>query len=150
MTSIYTLFSSLTGLSCIYFLAIQIMPSQPMNVRKRLRQKFFSLCNNTPIHYDADFPPLTTDKIVRTLVRTLSKTKGVIRDYTPLHVPLKSEESNPIQVTDIIAGTINSKIRDFEKPPEPLSHLFFDNRKMTRRARKRGRFAKAYYWVIDE
>lgn len=132
------------------FTGYEKMPSQPREVREGFRQKFFSMCNNTPIHCDADFRPLTPDKIVRLLVGTLSKRDKRIQDYTPLYVTLKSEESSPIQIADIIAGAIGTKIRNNQEPPTPLAHLFFDNRKINRKARKKGKFAKAYYWFIRE
>ena len=128
------------------FTGYEKMPSQPKEVRESFRQKFFSMCDNTPIHCDADFRPLSPDRIVRLLVETLSKKNDRIQNYTPLYVPLKSEESPPIQIADIIAGTIGMKIRNNQKPPTPLSHLLFDNRKINRKARKRGKYAKAYYW----
>ena len=122
-------------------------PSQPKKLRDSYRQKFFSLCNNTPIHCDPDFPfPLTPSKVVRLLVRTLSKEDGRIQQCFPLHAELRSEESFPIQLADIIAGIVGRKVVNDEKPPAPFSHLYFDNRKINRNARKRGKIAKAYYW----
>jgi hypothetical protein len=122
-------------------------PSQPKDVREHFRQEFFLRCNNTPIHCDPDFPlPLSTNKVVRLLVRTLSKKDGRIRECLPLHASLRSEESPPIQVADIIAGAIGTKIMNNEELPNPISHLYFDNRKINRKARRRGKFAKAYYW----
>jgi len=59
---------------------------------------------------------------------------------------LRSEESPPIQVADIIAGVIGMKIMNNEELPKPLSRLYFDNRKINRRTRRKGKFAKAYYW----
>lgn len=132
------------------FSGYEKMPSQTREVREDFRQKFFSACNNTPIHSDADFRPLNPDKIVRALVTTLSKKDGRIQVCTPLHAPLKSHESEPIQIADIFAGVIGMKIRNNQKPPTPLSHLFFDNRKINREARRKGKFAKAYYWFKSE
>jgi len=132
------------------FSGYEKMPFQPRELRESFRRKFFSMCDNTPVHCDADFRPLSSDKIVRLLVRTLSKKDGKIQDCTPLYASLKSEESQPIQIADIIAGAIGMKIRKIEKPPAPLSHLFFDNRKINKKARKKGKFAKAYYWVKIE
>ena len=87
---------------------------------------------------------------MRLLVRTLSKKDGKIQDCTPLYAPLKSEESQPIQIADTIAGVMAMKIRNDEKPPAHMSHLFFDNRKINRKARKKGKFAEAYYWFKNE
>ncbi len=70
------------------------MPSQPKDVRDSLRQKFFLLCNNTPIHCDADFRPLGPDHIVRSTVRTLSKVKGKVQAYNPLHAALSQKNLN--------------------------------------------------------
>lgn len=132
------------------FSGYEKMPSQPKEVRESFRQRFFSMCNNTPIHCDDDFEPLSPSKIVRSLVMTLSKRDGIIRSFTPLHVPLKSEESTPIQVADVIAGAVGMKISENENPPSPLLHLFFDNRKMNKKARDMGKFAKPYYWFRSE
>lgn len=132
------------------FSGYEKMPSQPRELRESLRQRLFSMCNNTPVHCDADFRPLSPDKIVRFLVRTLSKKDGKIQDCTPLYAPLKSEESQPIQIADIIAGVTGMRIRNNEKPPAPLFHLFFDNRKINSKARKKGKFAKAYCWFKSE
>lgn len=132
------------------FSGFETMPTQPKEVREGLRQKFFLLCNDIPIHCDTDFRPLEPDHIVRSVVRTLSRIKGKIQTCDPLHAPLRSQESQPIQITDIVAGVISKKIRDLKKPPELLKHLYFDNRKIPKRARKRGKFAKAYYWLRSE
>ncbi|MFA5365245.1 MAG: hypothetical protein WC325_08710, partial [Candidatus Bathyarchaeia archaeon] len=75
------------------FTGYEHMPDQPLTFRKELRQKFFEKCNNIPIHCDSDFRPLNPDKIVKILVKTLSKTNGEQRKCTPLHVTLNSEES---------------------------------------------------------
>lgn len=108
--------------------------------RNDLRSFFFSLVNNTPIHCDSDFAPLTTDKIVRFLVKSLA---GRAR-FVPLHVGLKSEESHPIQVADIICGALKSldsvngsalNSKGFKQIP------FDDNLKGDRK------FARVYYWI---
>jgi hypothetical protein len=127
------------------FTGYENMPTQPQNVREELRQTFFDMCNNTPIHCDPDFRPLSRDKIVRVLVRTLSKRDERLRPCVPLHVTLESHESRPIQIADIIAGVISLKIRN-NNQLTPLSYLYFDNRKINRKARRKGKFAKAYYW----
>ena len=126
------------------------MPSQPIEIRETIRQRFFSMCNNTPIHCDDDFGPLQPSKIARALVMRLSVKNGLIQNFTPLYAPLKSEESTPIQVTDIIAGAVGMKINKKENPPSPLSHLFFDGRKINKKGRDAGKFAKAHYWFRNE
>ncbi|MGD0330999.1 MAG: hypothetical protein ABSB40_11280 [Nitrososphaeria archaeon] len=35
-------------------------------------------------------------------------------------------------------------------PPSPLSPLFFDGRKINKKARGKGKFAKAYYWFRND
>jgi hypothetical protein len=131
------------------FTGYEKMPRQNSTFREALRQRFFKICNNIPIYCDSDFRPLSPDKIVRLLVKTLSKVNGKLSPCLPLHVPLESEESQPIQIADVIVGAIGMKIRDKQKPPNPFSYLFFDNRKISAKARKRGKFAKAYYWFRD-
>ena len=64
---------------------------QPKNVREEFRQRFFSMCNNIPIHCDADFRPLTSDKIARLLVSTLSKKNDKIQEFVPLHAGCQRE-----------------------------------------------------------
>jgi len=130
------------------FTGYENMPDQPSTFRKKLRQEFFESCNNVPIHCDSDFRPLNPDKIVKILVKTLSKINVKQRKCTPLHVTLDSEESNSIQFADIMAGAIGMKIQNNETPPVPLSILYFDNRKINNRAKRRGKFAKPYYWLM--
>jgi hypothetical protein len=119
-------------------------PSQK-RLRPALKRKFFQLANGTPIHCDADFPPLTPNKVVRLFVQTLAKQEEKYLRYTPLFANLKSHESKPIQVADIIVGAIRTKIQEREGL-EPLKPLFFDKRKLRS---CRGRFAKAYYWISE-
>ncbi len=105
--------------------------------REKMRESLFGLTNNTPVHCDADFSPLTTDKIVRILVRTLSAGQSFI----PLHVGLKSEESHPIQVADVICGAVKTMIMDKIGLVSGLNPVPFDNK-----LRGEGKDAKAYYW----
>ena len=112
-------------------------------LRSHLRKKFFQLANNVQVHCDKDFPHLASDKAVKLLVQTLAKRNGWYEQYTPLYAPLKSHESKPIQVADIIVGTAKTKIQNNESL-EPLSPLPFDKRKI---AAFKGRYAKAYYWT---
>jgi len=113
-------------------------------LRPALRRKFFSLANKTLVHCDTDLDPLTPEKAVRLLVQTLARrNQNTFEEYVPSFAILKSHESKPIQVTDIIVGALRTKIQNKE-PPYPLSILPFDKRKL--KACK-GRFAKAYYWI---
>lgn len=65
-------------------------------LRSSLKRKFFQAANGTPIHRDADFPPLTPEKVARLFVQTLAKQKGKYLEYTPLFANLRSHESKPI------------------------------------------------------
>lgn len=113
-------------------------------LRIALKRKYFQLANETPIHCDTDFRPLTADKAVRLFVQTLAEREGkYFEKYTPLFANLKSHESKPIQITDIIVGALRTKIQHGETL-DPLQPLFFDSRKMRS---CNGRFAKAYYWI---
>ncbi|MDG6925018.1 MAG: hypothetical protein JRN09_00540 [Nitrososphaerota archaeon] len=104
--------------------------------RARLRERFFSLTNDVATHCDPDFSPMTPDKIVRQLVRVLAAGNP----YTPLMVPLKSHESCPIQVADMICGATKNLIREKRYAGVGLQPLPFDNK-------LKGKDAKAYYWT---
>jgi hypothetical protein len=112
------------------------------NLRPALKQKFFEAMNGVEIHCDADFRPLTPEKIVRLLVQTLAKKNGEFETYTPLFANLRSHESKPIQIADIIAGIIRTKIEQGDSP-SPLQPLPFDLRKMKKYADNP---PKAYFW----
>lgn len=111
-------------------------------LRPKLRRRFFQLANDVQVHCDKDFPHLAPDKAVKLFVQTLAKRNGWYEQYTPLYAPLKSHESKPIQVADIIVGAAKTKIQNKE-PLEPLLPLPFDKRKI---AACKGRYAKAYCW----
>jgi hypothetical protein len=111
-------------------------------LRPALRKKFFQLANDVQVHCDKDFPHLSSDKAVKLFVQTLAKQNDWYEKYTPLFAPLKSHESKPIQVADIIVGAIKTKIQN-DEPLDPLAPLAFDKRKI---AAYKGRYAKAYYW----
>lgn len=115
-------------------------PTQKM--RPILKRKFFQAINGVETHCDADFRPLTPEKIVRLLVQTLAKMNGEYESYTPLFANLRSHESKPIQIADIIAGAIRTMI---EKgyPLRPLEPLPFDLRKMRKYSDNP---PKAYFW----
>lgn len=128
------------------FTGYDLDPIQNIAYREELRRRFFSLGNFTPTHCDSDFLPLRPERVVRLLVRTLSKYKGKPQDCVPLYAPLTSEESYPIQVTDLIAGVINSKLSAEENPPQPFRPLFFNTKKLRKRYREAGVYVKAYFW----
>ena len=50
----------------------------------------------------------------------------------PVGLRFTSEESNPIQVADLIAGVVSQKILQSEDPHSPFHRLFFDARKLQR------------------
>ena len=114
-------------------------------LRPALKRRFFQLANEAPIHCDADFSPLKPDKAVRLLVQTLAKLDGDrFLKYTPLFAPLRSHESQPIQVADIIVGALRTKIQNGESL-NPFQPLPFDKRKGKS---FKDRLVKAYYWII--
>jgi len=113
------------------------------NLRPALRKKFFELVNGTETHCDTDFRPLTPPKVVRLLVQTLAKKDGNrFETYTPLFANLRSHESKPIQISDIIVGIIRTKMEK-QDLLEPLQLLPFDIRKMKKYKRNP---PKAYCW----
>ncbi len=107
------------------------------DMRTKLMEQFFSLTNDVPIHCDADFSPLSTDKIVRQLIRVLAGNKP----FTPLHVGLKSEESHPIQLADVICGAAKSLVREKRESDAELKQMPFDNKL------RDGKDAKVYFWT---
>ena len=110
-------------------------------LRPVLKKRLFQLANNVQAHCDKDFPHLASDKAVKLFVQTLAS--GLHMPYTPLFAPLKSHESKPIQIADIIVGALKTKIQNNESL-DPLSPLPFDKRKI---ATYKGKYAKAYYWT---
>lgn len=112
-------------------------------LRPALKCRFFQKVNNVPIHCDADFRPLTQDKIVRLLVQALArKNGGQFETYTPLFANLRSHESKPIQIADIFAGLVKTIIKE-EGTLAPIQLLPFDLRKMRKYS---DRPPKAYFW----
>jgi hypothetical protein len=86
---------------------------------------------------------LTPGKVVRLLVQTLAKQDdGRFEKYTPLFANLRSHESKPIQIADIIAGMVKTIIEE-KRTPELLKPLPFDLRKMKKYSDNP---PKAYYW----
>lgn len=113
------------------------------NLRPSLKRKFFKIVNEVQIHCDADFRPLTPEKVVRLLVQTLAKKdSGQFEDYTPLFANLRSHESKPIQIADIVAGMIKTTIENGVSQ-KSLQQLPFDLRKMKKYSDNP---PKAYFW----
>ena len=112
-------------------------------LRPALKKKFFNKLNGIQMHCDADFRPLTPNRVVRLLLQTLAKKSGgFFEKYTPLFADLRSHESEPIQIADIIAGLVRTIINNGE-PMEPLRLLPFDLRKMKKYSDNP---PKAYFW----
>ena len=125
-------------------------PSQNQYFRQQLRETFFSYCDAIPTHCDPDFQKVDPGDIVRIIVRQLSYRNGRIQECTPTYATLRSHESLPIQLADVIAGCLSRKVIDDEVPPKPCSHLFFNSKAIGRKERKQGRWAKAYYWLRSD
>lgn len=142
--------NQLIGLIEGCFSGYENFPVQNGKYRTHLKDCFFNWCNEIPIHCDPDFQKLRPDKIVKLIVQTLSKKRAKVQEYTPYYVPLESERSLPIQIADLIAGTINLKLRNKEKPPKPLKHLFFDDRKISKKIIREGRWVKGYFWLRED
>lgn len=116
---------------------------QQKDLRPSLKHKFFNTVNRVQIHCDADFRPLTPEKVVRLLVQTLAKQDGGhFEEYTPLFASLGSHESKPIQIADIVAGMAKTKI-ETAGSQQPLQPLPFDLRKMKKYSDNP---PKAYFW----
>jgi len=111
--------------------------------RQQLRSLFYSLINNVPVHCDSDFQSVPPQEVVRILVRQLAKTDSGFNNFTPVNVPLRSHESIPIQVADILVGAIK-ELGVQNKSIQPFDSLWFDKRKI--RSWK-GSFAKAACFV---
>ncbi len=113
-------------------------------LRPNLKHKFFRATNSVQIHCDSDFTPLTPDKVVRLLVQTLAKqNNGYFENYTPLFANLRSHESKPIQIADIIAGMVKTKLFENKEAQELVKPLPFDLRKMIKYSDSP---PKAYFW----
>jgi hypothetical protein len=113
------------------------------SLRPALKRKFFAAVNCVQTHCDADFRPLTPEKVVRLLVQTLAKRSGgKFEGYTPLFANLRSHESKPIQIADIIVGMVKTCIQN-GIPQKMLQPLPFDLRKMKKYSDNP---PKAYFW----
>ena len=118
--------------------------------RLNLKEKFFSLVNERPIHCDPDVPRITREGMVKIFVKTLAKRDSRFYKYTPVHVILNSHQSHPIQLADLIVGCIKSKIQNGEVPPCLFSRLPFDARKIKKVDKKRKvptKTVRVFYWI---
>lgn len=108
--------------------------------RIQLRKELFKLANGNPIHCDADFQPLTPDKIVKYFVKMLADGNT----FDALHDEKDSHESEPIQLTDILCGALKQHIikrnRNFLTPWEFKNKL---------KSKSINRYAKCYIWKHD-
>lgn len=136
-----------TGLIEGCFTGYESHPIQNDVFRTALRSSFFRLCDNNHIHCDPDFGRLRPQDIVKFLVRNLSRVNGRIQACTPSHALLKSHESEPIQIADLITGALSVQIRHGQIPPIPTRHLFFNDKRISRKDRRNRHWAKAYYWA---
>jgi hypothetical protein len=114
--------------------------------RKQLRSLFYSLINNTPVHCDPDFTPVSPEDVVRTLVRQLAKTDSGFDRFTPMNVPLRSHGSTPIQIADLLVGAIR-ELGVQGLSIQPFENLWFDKRKIRN---WKGSSAKAAYFAAKE
>lgn len=80
---------------------------------------------------------------MRLLVQTLAKqNSGHFESFTPLFANLHSHESKPIQIADIVAGMVKTKLENREAQ-ELVKPLPFDLRKMKKYSDNP---PKAYFW----
>lgn len=109
--------------------------------RISFRKELFKLTNETPIHCDSDFQPLTPDKIVKQFVKILSDDNK----YEAIQALKSSHESEPIQLADILCGALKQHIN--EKNNGILIPWEFDNKLKTKNSKK---IAKCYFWKFIE
>ena len=110
------------------------------DLRPSLKRKFFNTVNRVQIHCDADFRPLTPEKIVRLLVQTLAKQDGGhFEEYTPLFANLHSHAYPNCRY---YRRHDKDKI-ETEESQELLQPLPFDLRKMKKYSDNP---PKAYFW----
>jgi hypothetical protein len=113
-------------------------------LRSSLRKHLYALTNKVPIHCDADFGPLKPLQVATIYVKRLGH--GLQPDPTPTFVNLRSHQSQPIQVADILVGAIRTKLQQGDPLPL-LKTLKFDIRKI--RSQK-GKTASAWFWSTEE
>jgi len=109
--------------------------------RLKLRSKIFKLSNDIQIHCDADFSPLTPDKIVKEFVKILAAGN----EHNPLHSEKDSHESEPIQVADIMCGMLKECIINNNR--DNLIPWEFNNKL---KSETKERYVKCYYWEKKE
>jgi hypothetical protein len=115
-------------------------------LRANLRQQFFKAVNRVEIHCDDDFNSLRPDRVVRLLVQTLANQRDdYFESYTPLTANVYSHESKPIQIADVIAGMVKTKLES--KNALLLEPLPFDPRKLTNYGRNQ---PKVYFWLSEK
>jgi len=112
--------------------------------RNVLRQHLYILTNKVPIHCDADFGTLKPLQVATIYVKRLGT--GLQPDPMPTFVNLKSHESKPIQVADILIGAIRSRLQE-NTDQAPLNVLKFDKRKIKS---QKGKTVSAYYWTRNK
>jgi hypothetical protein len=137
--------NQLTGMIEGCFSGYENDPDQNGEFRTKLRESLFNLTNNVQCHCDPDFQTIKPPDIVRTLVQTLSKKDGRIQQFTPLYTNLRSHESQPIQITDLIAGCIRTNLYSSE-PPLSLNRLYFNEKHLTTADKRKKLYVKAYHW----
>jgi len=142
--------NQLTGMIEGCFSGYENDPDQNGEFRAKLKESLFHLTNNVQCHCDPDFQTIKPPDIVRALVQTLSKKNGRIQPYTPLYTALKSHESQPIQITDLIAGGIRTNLRPKDEPPFSLRRLYFNKKHLSAADRRKGLYVKAYHWERNE
>ena len=127
------------------FSGFENVPSQAV-FRAQLKQRFFKAINGVVVHCDDDFTPLNPSKVVRLLVKTLAKQRrGYFENYMPVLANLYSHESKSIQIADIIAGMVKTRLET--KEITVLRPLPFDARKLTAYS---NHLPKAYFWTAKE
>jgi len=122
------------------FSGYETMEEQP---RYALRKYLYESTNKTPIHCDADFGPLKPLQVATVYLKQLGQ--GLTPEPTPYFANLRSHESQPIQIADILVGATRSKLQ--EKTTPPLKILKFDKRKIKK---QKGKTASAWYWIRGE
>jgi hypothetical protein len=111
--------------------------------RQSLREHFYAKTNNTPIHCDADFSPLAPLKVATTYVKRLGD--GLRPAPTPTFVDLRSHESKPIQVADMLIGAMRNRLQE-NNTPQLLTTLKFDKRKIKS---QKGKTVSAWFWTKE-
>jgi len=112
--------------------------------RYSLRKSLYAITNKVPIHCDADFGPLKPLQVATIYVKRLGI--GLQPDPTPTFANLRSHQSQPIQVADILVGAIRTKLQQGDTLPL-LKTLKFDKRKIRK---QKGKTVSAWFWSTEE